>query len=211
VLGGVQQLKVLLDGGRFGRVLEQLIIGHAKSRCGVHVIHVFVIDKRARLADERVDDVAKVDGFLVGTELSRHSLDAFVSVPELKMILVNADFKLQADILAAYRVGVTLHANDTIGAHRQRNRRACAATLRRHGGKHLEFLTEPFFARCVAPKGQLTDEDHVVINSEEVTASPQSQRLVERIFEVTVRRLNVAVLMRLSDVDAMSFHAVVIE
>ncbi|MCS5618666.1 MAG: hypothetical protein NZ808_02310 [Myxococcota bacterium] len=211
VLGGVQQLEILLDGGSFRRVLDQLIIGHAESRGGVHVVDILVIDKRAGLADERIDDVPKVDGFLVGTELSRHSLDAFVSVPKLKMILVNTDFEFQADILAADRVRVAFHANDTIGAHCQGNRRARTAPLRRHGGKHFEFLTESFLSRCVPPKGQLSHEGHVIINTEEVAASPQSQRLVERIFEVTMRRFNVAVFMRLTNVDAVAFDAVVVE
>jgi len=51
VLGGVQQLEILLDRGSFGRVLEQLVIGHAEPRRGIHVIHIFVIDEGARLAD----------------------------------------------------------------------------------------------------------------------------------------------------------------
>jgi len=51
MLGRVQQLEILLDGGLFRRVLEQLIIGHAESRRGVHVIDVLVVDKRTRLAD----------------------------------------------------------------------------------------------------------------------------------------------------------------
>jgi len=211
VFGGIEQLEILLDCGSFRGVVEQLIIGHAESRGGVHVVHVLVVDERTRLADQRVDNVTKVNGFLVGTELSRHSLDAFVSVPELEMILVNADFEFQADILAADRVRIALHANDTIGAHCQGNRRARSATLRRHGGKHFEFLAESFLSRCVPPKGQLSHEGHVIINTEEVAASPQPQRLVERIFEVTMRRFNVAVFMRLTDVDAVACDAVVVE
>ena len=41
VLGGVQQLEILLDRRSFRRGLEQLIIGHAESRRGVHVVHIF--------------------------------------------------------------------------------------------------------------------------------------------------------------------------
>ena len=52
MLGGVQQLEVLLDGRGLSRVLEQLVVGHPESCGGIHVVRVFVIDKRTRLADE---------------------------------------------------------------------------------------------------------------------------------------------------------------
>lgn len=52
VLGGVQQLEILLHRGSFRHVLEQPVIGHAESGRGVHVIHILVVDKRTRLADQ---------------------------------------------------------------------------------------------------------------------------------------------------------------
>jgi len=120
VLGGVQQLEILLDRGSFRRVLEQPVIGHAESSRRVHVVHIFVVDKRTRLADQGVDYVAKVDVFLAAAELSRHPFEAFVLVPKLQMVLVNTYFKSQADILAADRVGVSLHTDDAIGLHRHK-------------------------------------------------------------------------------------------
>ena len=69
VLGGVQQLEILLDRGSFCRVLEQPVIGHAKSRRRVHVVPIFVVDKRTRLTDQGVDYVAKLDVFLAAAEL----------------------------------------------------------------------------------------------------------------------------------------------
>jgi hypothetical protein len=93
MLGGVQQLEILFDRGSFRRVLEQLIVGHSEPRRGVHVIRVFIVDEGTRLADQRVDHVAKVDRFLAVAELSRQLLDAFVPVPELQMILVNTNLQ----------------------------------------------------------------------------------------------------------------------
>jgi hypothetical protein len=52
VLGGVQQLQILLDRGGFRRVADKLIMGHAEARRGVHVVDVFVVDKRTWLADQ---------------------------------------------------------------------------------------------------------------------------------------------------------------
>lgn len=81
VLGRIQQLEILLDGGLLRRVPQQLIVGHAEAGRGVHVIDVLVVDKRTRLADQRVDHVAEVDVFLAVAELSRHPFAAFILIP----------------------------------------------------------------------------------------------------------------------------------
>jgi len=65
--------------------------------------------------------VAKVDVFLPTAKLSRHSLEAFVAIPQLKVVLMNAYFDLQADVLAADRIGVSFHADDAVGLHRHKD------------------------------------------------------------------------------------------
>jgi hypothetical protein len=186
VLGGVQQLEILLDRGSFRRVLDQLVIGHAESRRGIHVIHILVVDKRTRLADQRVDHVAKVDIFLAKAELSWHLLDAFIPVPQLQMILVNAYFKLQADILAADRVCVSLHADDAVGLDRYQDRSAGTATLRWQRAERGDFFTKPFFSWGVAPLDERAHEGQVVLHAGEVATSAKPQRLVQGILEVTM-------------------------
>ena len=101
VLGGIQQLEILLDRGSLRGVVKQLIVGHAEPRGGVHVVHVLVVDKRTGLADQGIDHVTKVDVLLAVAELSRHALHTFVEVPEFQMVLVDTDLQLQSDILAA--------------------------------------------------------------------------------------------------------------
>jgi hypothetical protein len=155
--------------------------------------------------------VAKVDVFLAVAELSRHPFDAFVVVPEFQMVLVDVDLQLQTDVLAADRVSVAFDANDTVGLHRHRNTSAGRAPLGRHGGERRDFLAKPFLSRRIAARGELPHECHVVLHLGEVTASPQPQGLVECILEVAMRRLHVAVLMRLANVDAMAFEAVMSE
>ena len=118
MFGGMQEFEVLLDGGCFGRVAQQLVVCHAESRGGVHVIDVLVVEERARLPHKRVDHVAKVDRFPPTAELPWHTLQASIAVPEFKMVLVNTHFQLQADVLAAYRIRISLYPNDTVGLHR---------------------------------------------------------------------------------------------
>lgn len=51
VLGGMQDFQILLDRGFFLVAGRQLIVGHAETRRGIEMIHVFVIQERARLVN----------------------------------------------------------------------------------------------------------------------------------------------------------------
>ena len=186
MLGGVQQLEILLHRGSFRGALEQRVVGQAEPRGGVQVVDVFVVGERAWLADQRVDHMAKVDRLLAAAELPRQAFHACVSMPELQMVLVNAHFQAQANVLAADRVDVSFHANDAVGLYRHQDRTTGRTTPRRHGGQRRDFLAEPRFPRGVPLTGQLTNEGYVIVPAREVAASPQSQRLVQRILEVAV-------------------------
>jgi hypothetical protein len=131
VLGRVQQLEILFDGRRLRRPLEELVVGHPESGRGVHVVDVLVIDKRTRFADQRVDDVAKVDRFLAITELSGHPLETLAAIPKFEMVLVDTHFQVQADVLATDRVRIAFDPNDAIRLDGQEHRRTRAASLRR--------------------------------------------------------------------------------
>lgn len=187
VLGGIQQLEILLHRRRLRRVLEQLIVGHAEARRGIHVIHILVVDERAWLADQRVDHVAKVDVFLATSKQSRHPLEAFAAIPQFQMVLVNADFELQADILAADGIGVSFHADDAVGLHRHQDGSAGAATLCWQRTQRRDFLTKAFCSLVIATADQPPYEGHVILRTGEVTASAKTQRLVQDVFEVTMR------------------------
>ena len=73
------------------------------------------------------------------------------------------------------------------------------------------FFTEQFASHAIAPCCQLTCEHHEVVDAVEVTASTQSQRLVKCILEMTMRRLNVSILMRLANVYPVAFETVMIQ
>ena len=211
MLGGMQDLQVLPDGGGFGRAVQQLVVGHSEPRGGIHVVHVPVVDKRSRLPDQRVDHVAEVDRFLALTELTRHVLDALIPVPEFEVILVNTHFQLQADVFAADRIRIPLDANDAVGLDRHRHGSASRSSLGRQRIQDGRFFTKPLLAGRVKPHRQLAQESRVVVDAAEVTALAQPQRLVQCVLEVAVRRLDVSVLVRLADIDPMALEAVVFE
>lgn len=74
VLGGVQDLQVLLDGSRLAVPRKQLIIGHPKPGRRIQMVDVLVVGERARFADQGIDHVAKVDPLLALPEQSRQTL-----------------------------------------------------------------------------------------------------------------------------------------
>ena len=211
VLGGMQDLQVLFDGRCFGRAIQQLVVGHAESCGGVHVVHVLIVDERPRLADQRVDHVAKVDRFLAPAELTRHTLKALILIPELKMVLVDTHFKLQADVLAADRIDIPLDANDTVRPDRHRQGSASASSAARQWIQAGGFFTERLFSGCITPRSQLTHERQEVVDALEVATFAEPQCLVKCVLEVAVRRLDVSVLMGLANVDPMALKAIVIE
>jgi hypothetical protein len=175
------------------------------------VIGVPVVDEGARLAHQRVDHVAKVDVLFADARLPRQLFEPFVAVPEFKMVLVNAHFQFQADVLATDGVGVALHANHAVRRHRHGNRSAGTATLRWQRAEPVDVFGEALFSRGVTALDQLTHERQIFIDADEVSAATKSQCLVDCILEVTMRRLHVAVLVRLADVDAMATHSVVFQ
>jgi hypothetical protein len=131
--------------------------------------------------------VAKVDAFLAAAKQSRHPLEAFVAIPQFQMVLVNAHFELQADVLAADGIGVSLHTDDAVGLHRHQDRSAGATTLCRQRAQRRDFFTKPFCSLVVATAGQLTYKGHVIIRIGEITAAAKTQRLVQDVLEVTMR------------------------
>ncbi len=114
VLGGMQDLQVLLHRGRFAGPCEQLVVGHAEPGCRIEMVDVLVVGERARLADQRIDDVAKVDPLLALPEQSRQAFQALVAIPEFEMVLVDQHVHFQPDVFAADRIGVSLDTQDAI-------------------------------------------------------------------------------------------------
>jgi len=51
VLGGMQDLQVLLDRCCFTGPREQLVVGHPKPGCWIQMVDIFVVGESARFAD----------------------------------------------------------------------------------------------------------------------------------------------------------------
>ena len=164
----MENLEVLLHPGLFALALDQLVVGHSESRRRVHVIHIFIVQKGARLANQRIDHMAKVNRFFVVSKHARHPLKTLVSAPQFKVILLNPHLHLQADILAAHGVGVPLDAQDTVWLHGQRHDSERAQTLRWQRPEGGTFFTKGYGTQRASPGNQLLDEGHQVLCAGEV-------------------------------------------
>jgi hypothetical protein len=128
VFGGVENLQVLLHGGILAGGLSQAVISDTEPRGGIHVMNIFIVQKRPRRTNEPIDHVAEVDGFLAAAEQPRQPFQAPVLMPQFQMILMNVHVEFQADIRTADGVRVAFDPDYTVRLHadgdRSRHRRA---------------------------------------------------------------------------------------
>jgi len=211
VLGGMQDLQVLLDCSRLTGPREQLVVGHAEPGCRIQMVDVFVVGERARLADQRIDDVAKVDPLFALPEQSRQTFQALVAIPKFKMVLVDQHVHFQADVFAADRIGVSLDTQDAIRFDADTHRRESSQTLVRQRFQGFAFFSEHVVACVVTPRHELPEESQILLRVGKVAIATQSQRLVKPRFQMPMRRLHVAVLMRFADIDAMASDTIMVE
>jgi len=155
--------------------------------------------------------MAKVDLLLASPEQSRQAFQTLVAVPEFEMILVDQHVHFQADVFAADRIGVSLDTQDAIRFDPDTHRRGGAEPLVRQRFQGSAFFSEGDGARVVPPPNNLPDESQVLILVGEVTIATQSQRLIKPGFQMSMSRLDVAVFMRLADIDAMASDPIMTE
>jgi len=119
----------VLGGGRFTASREQLVVGHAEPSGRIQVVDVLVVGERARLADQRINDVAEVDLLLALPKQPRQAFQALVAVPQLEMVLVDQHVHFQTDVFAVDRIGVSLDTQDAIRLDPDTQRRERAQPL----------------------------------------------------------------------------------
>jgi hypothetical protein len=213
VVGSVLQNPQIRAACDLGSVfVVQPVVGDAKTAVGEEVLTITIILKGARLAHQLVDEVPVVDGVLVTPHQPRQRVHLGSRVPDFHTIGIQPSFDVGADQTAVHRVGVAVDVDQAPRVHAHRQSQATVLPLRRQRPQHGVFLGEPCAAVAVAP-GQhfLPEKAHVVVATAEIAAAAQVQRLVHRILEVAMRRLAVAVLMRLANIDALAGQTVMVQ
>lgn len=212
VAGSVLQNPQVRPPRYFGSVfVVQSVVGHAKAAVGEQVLAIPIVVKRARLAHQLVDDVPVVDRVLVASHQSRQRVHLRSRVPDFHALGIQPGFHFLADQTAVERVRVAMNVDQAALVHAHGQPQGTVQPLRRQRVEHGHFGGVPFPARRVARGHQLLEKAPVFLATAEIPAAPQIQRLVHGRFEMPMRRLAVAVLVRLAHIDPLAGQAIVFQ
>jgi hypothetical protein len=206
----VQNLQVFPH--RAPRLLfAQRVIRQAKPRGRKQFFAVTIILERARLADQCVDHVPIVYAMFAPAAQPRQRVDALLPIPDFELFREQPHVHLLANQPAVDGVRVLLHMNPTarIDADPQ-----AVITLQpplRQRPQHGQLFIQPRATTGVPPRAHLAQKCLVCRAAREVAAAAQQERLLDRLLEVPMRRLAVAVLVRTASVGPRPLQAVVFQ
>ena len=111
---------------------------------GEHVLPVLIVLKGARLANQRIDHVAVVDGMLACTDQAGHSLDQYIAVPDLDEVGIDPRLDLVSDQTAGNGIGVLLDSDRAVAVNLDAAElRSVIQSRGRQLAKHFLFLLKP--------------------------------------------------------------------
>jgi hypothetical protein len=205
----VQDLQVVLGPEPFVAAFAEPVVGQAEPRRREQVVAVGVMRERARLADQRIDDVAVVDRVPVAADQPRQRVNVPVRVPDLDAVGEQPGFDLLADEPAVDRIRVAVNVDQAAGIDPAGHLQTGRQPLLGQGSQDRQLFREAIRAAGVPRRHDLLQEGRVLRTAGELAAAAEQQRLIDGGLEVPVRRLRVAVLVRLSHVDPLARQSVV--
>jgi hypothetical protein len=205
----VQDLQVVLDAAPFVATLAEPVVGKPEPRRREQIVAIGVVRECARLADQRIDDVPVIHRVPVATHQPRQGVDQPVRVPDLDAVRKEPGFHPLADQPAVHRIDVTVNVNQAAAVHPARH-----LQTRRQPRFGQEFQRRHLLGEAIGPARvprphDLLQERDVLVPVRKVAAAAEEQRLIDRGLEVPMRRLRIAVLVRLPRVDPLTRYAVV--
>ena len=169
----VQDLQVVLGAGPFVAAVAELIVGQAEARRREQIVAVGVLCERARLADQRVDDVPIVHRVAVATHQPRQRVNVFVRVPDLDAVGKEPCLNLLVDQPAVHRIDVAVNVNQaaSVDAAGQLQARRQPRFGQVFECRHL--LGEATLSTRVPRRHDLLQELHVLIAVGELAAAAE--------------------------------------
>jgi hypothetical protein len=150
-----------------------------------------------------------VHGVLVAAHQARQRVDVLVGVPDLDAISEQPGLDPLVAQTTVHRIGVAVDVHQAAridpATHLQARRQACIGKI----PQCLQLLGEAVLPAGVPRRHQLLQEVRILLAAGEVATAAEQQRLFDDGLEVPVRRLGIAVLVRLSHIDALARQAVV--
>lgn len=192
-------------------LVSQPVIGQAKAAIGEQLLAIAIVLEGARLPHQLIDDVPIVDRVLVASHQPRQRIEALSRVPHLHPVGMQAGFDLLSDQAAGDRVAVAMNVDQAAGIHTHWQPQTTVLPLRRQRPQRRQFLGVPLLPGGVACGDHLLEKLQVLLAADEIAAATQKQRLIHGGLEVPVRRLAIAVLVGLADVDPLARQSVVFQ
>jgi len=189
---------------------SQNIPRHAKTAGRKHVFAILIAGKSPRFSHQRINDVSVVNGRLILADDPRHRLDQMAMMSHRDLFGTDAKIDKLADQSTWHRVRVGPHIDRAAAA--DTNPLDDVVGVEHHVGQRPEMggVIEKLLSTIrVGSFDQIFHEGDVGFASVKVATAAQHQRLVNAIFEMTVGRLDVAVLIRASRVGSFCFAVVV--
>jgi hypothetical protein len=205
----VQDLQVVLGPEPVVAALAEPVVGQPEPGRREQVLAVRIVRERARLADQGIDDVAVVDRVPVAADQPRQRIDVPVRVPDLDAVGEQPRLDPLADEPAVDRIGVAVDVNQTAGIDAARHLQTRRQPLLGQRPQRPHLRGDAIRAARVPRRDDLPEEGGVLRTAGELAAAAEQQRLRDGGLEVPVRRLRVAVLVRLPHVDPLARQLVV--
>jgi hypothetical protein len=204
----MQDFQILPGAVAFAASGTEPVVGHAEPRRRKQFVAVGIVGKRARLADQRVNDVPVVDSVPVAADQPRPCFHTPIREPHLDAVGIEPRFHPLTDQPAVHRIRVAVNVNQAAAvdaaAHFQTRRQPRIGQV----VQRCQLLGEAILTPGVPRPRQVLEELRVLVAAGEVTAAAEQHGLVDRGLEVPVRRLRIAVLVRLPHVDPLTRQTV---
>jgi hypothetical protein len=212
VAGGVlQNPQIFARGDPCYMLALEPVVGHPKAAVGEQILSIPVVLERSRLAHQLVDDVPVVDRVLVPSHQPRHRVDQLAPIPDLDVLGRQTDVDLLANQAAVNRIHVAVDVDQASRVHTHRQPQTAFQSLERQRPENGEFFRVPLAPRRVPLGHQIAQKGAILVTAGEVSTATQQQRLIHRVLEVSVRRLGIAILVRLADIDPFASDPVVFQ
>jgi hypothetical protein len=205
--GQVQQPQVLLVCAC--RMLRhQSVIAATIGQRWIQLFAVDIAGEGAGLAHQPADDVAIVDAVLVLTPQPRQALHQLLGIPDLDLLQTQAHLDRFADQPRRHRVAIVLDPDRTGATHAHAQPLQALQPRCRQRPQLRTLQRQRCGAPGIAALLHALEQSHVVRPASEVPATTQQQRLLDRVLEMAMRRLHVAILMATGRVGCLALQAI---
>ncbi|MEO9590397.1 MAG: hypothetical protein ABJF25_19980, partial [Rhodopirellula bahusiensis] len=211
VSGELENLQIHLVRDAINVTRAKPIVSDPKVAAREHLFAITVVSERTRFSNQRIDHVSVVDARGLLADESLHRLNERSLMSHRDGFSGNSRVDLAANQTTGNRVRVGTNVDRRAFTDANSLLRVvgvepcCGQPTKRHS-----FFFKPFRTTRVGLFNGRLHERHVVVSAGEVATAAKQQRLIDSIFEVSVERFDIPVLVGAPGVGLLRRTAVVL-